>query len=318
MSLIDDQIKQFEALDVPQTKQPDFDAFWADTLAAVNGKPLDVQGGRIDYPISRLDVRDITYSGLDGTRVKAWLILPPEAKTRNVPCIAAYHGASGSRGTPAWFTQYTSMGCAVVTMDFRMQGGLTGSDTGFLGSSKLGWTALGVTDKRTSYYYHVLTDGLRLLRVAKETQGIDPKRIAVEGGSQGGGTALTMAALDTDVALCLADVPSSCWFEKRLLDRTGGAADIANFIRIHPELVDDVMKTLSYFDNINLAPRITCPVFVSCGMKDNVCPPECVYAAYNKITSEKRIVPYPYAEHSGGEWRQQDKKLAYLRDKFAL
>jgi hypothetical protein len=33
----------------------------------------------------------------------------------------------------------------------------------------------------------------------------------------------------------MADVPSSCWFEKRVFEKTGGAADIAQFIKTRPE-----------------------------------------------------------------------------------
>jgi cephalosporin-C deacetylase len=36
---------------------------------------------------------------------------------------------------------------------------------------------------------------------------------------------------------------------------------------------------------------------VSVGLMDACCPPSTVFAAYNAITAEKRIVEYHYCEH---------------------
>jgi len=108
-------------------------------------------------------------------------------------------------------------------------------------------------------------------------------------------------------------VPSSCWLEKRLFDRAGGYGDIAEFLRRHPDTLDQVCTTLSYYDNINLTDRIRCPVLVSVGLKDPVCPAENVYAAYNKIGAPKEIAPYPFGEHDGGGGVHSERKLAFFR-----
>ena len=318
MHLLDEYIAKLEAIEAPLTKRPDFDQFWSTMRDEAKRVPLNVKGGPVTYPIRSIEARDLTFAGLDGTPVRTWLVLPPEAKTRKVPAVVFYHGASGSRGTPVNYLHWTSMGVAVIAMDFRMQGGLTGSNTGFTGGGRLYWLSMGVADRDTSYLTHVWSDALRAIRLARETPEIDGSRIAVDGGSQGGGMAIAMAAVEQSVALCMADVPSSCWFEKRVMDRSGGMSNIADFIREHPELLDAVMTTLSYFDNINHAANIRCPVLVSYGTKDPVCPPECVYAAYNRITAEKQIVGYPFAEHEGGRALHQERKMEFLREKFRL
>jgi len=317
MDLLDTHVASLTQLNVPETKRPDFDQFWADTLQRVATTPLDISSTPVTYPVRAMDVHDVTFRALDGTPVKAWVILPA-ARSGRVPAIVHYHGAGGSRGIPASYAHWTAMGLAVVVMDFRMQAGLTGSHTGFVAHRSLGWMAMGLTDKHQFYLYHVWCDALCALRLAREHAAIDPARIAVDGGSQGGGTALAMAALDQSVALCTADVPSACWMEKRIFDRSGGASHIAQFIQDHPDLLDTVMATVSYCDNLNLAARITCPVLVSCGLKDPVCPPDTVYAAYNKIKAPKEMVAYPFAEHGGGGWLHTERKLAFVQQHFAL
>lgn len=317
MQLIDEQIKRYEALDVPQTKRPDFDAFWTETVAACREKPLDIQGGRIDYCIPGAEVRDITFNGLDDTPVHAWLILPPDAKKHPVPVVCLYHGAGGCRQGPAQYMDWIMLGCAVLAMDFRLQAGQTQSNTAFSGGPQLYLSVLGIRDKRTAYMYHAFTDGLRSVETALQTPEIDPERIAVMGGSQGGGMSLGLAALHPAVSLCAPHVPSNCWMEKRLFDRAGGFGAVASYLMAHPDDLDLVCTTLSYFDHINLAERITCPVLMGVGLKDPVCPAENAYAAYNKITSEKRMIVYPFNEHEGGSWRFREEQLRFVRSHFS-
>jgi cephalosporin-C deacetylase len=314
MELIDKQLQALEALDVPETKRADFDEFWAETMGAVNETPLEAHWEVVEHPIRSMEVRDLTYRALDGTPVRGWVLLPAGVRRQPVPAVVCYHGASGSRGFPTEFAPWVAMGAAVVTHDVRMQGGMTGSNTGFpCGAGAPSWATLGLADKRAWYYYHAWTDALRAFRLAAETPEIDAARIAVNGGSQGGALSLAVAALQPSAALCMADVPSSCWLEKRLFDRAGGYGSVAEFLRRHPDMLEQVCTTFSYYDNINLAGRIRCPVLVSVGLKDPVCPPENVYAACNKVRAPKEIVPYPFGEHDGGGAVHFERKLAFFR-----
>ncbi len=306
------QTDQLETVDVPPTAQPDMDAFWRAALCRCGEVPLNVKLSADSTPA----IRDLTFEGLDGTPIHVWLLLPPEAKEKKVPVVICCHGANRSRGKPEDFAHWLSAGCAVISPDFRLQRGATGSVTAFDGDGKSGWWTLNLNDLTNSYLYCVWTDFLRAVRLARETPEIDPARIAVEGHSQGGGMALGLAALDRSVSLCMADVPSSCWMEHRIETRSGGAAGIADYLEKFPERAETVRRNLSYFDNINLAPEITCPVLVSCGLKDTVCPPECTYAAYTKIRTEKEMAVYPYAGHEGGRQVHRERKLEFLKKFF--
>jgi len=310
MSPSDRQIAELEALEVPQTQAADFDAFWADALNGCATVPLNVKGG------TETDVRDLTFEGLDGTPVHTWLLLPPEAKERKVPVVIFCHGANRSRGKPEDFSAWIDAGCAVISPDFRLQRGTTGSNTSFDSDGRAGWWTLNLNVLIKSYLCCVWTDFLRVVRLARETPEIDSRRIAVSGHSQGGGVALGLAALDRSVSLCMADVPSSCWMEHRIATRSGGGAGIADYLAAFPERAETVRRNLSYFDNINLASQITCPVLVSIGMQDTICPPECTYAAYNKITAPKEMTIYPQAGHEGGRMVHLERKLELMKRVF--
>ena len=63
-------------------------------------------------------------------------------------------------------------------------------------------------------------------------------------------------------------------------------------------------ETVAYFDGINFADRIACPIIVNIGLQDNVCPPETGYALFNRIgAGDKHLYPYDGHGHDAGRFR---------------
>jgi cephalosporin-C deacetylase len=189
-------------------------------------------------------------------------------------------------------------GFGVIAMDFRQQGGTTGSNTPLKRCGANSFAVMNIEDYKSYYLYHAWSDALISVKLSRLIPEINADKIVVAGGSQGGGTALTMAALDKRIALCFAAVPSFCWWERRIFIRSACAADISKFIERYPEKTETVFNTMTYYDVVNFVDKIECPVLASCGMKDESTPPDCVYAAYNKIKSEKYIDNYPAGGHT--------------------
>lgn len=76
--------------------------------------------------------------------------------------------------------------------------------------------------------------------------------------------------------------------------------EIAAYCRTWPGREAEIYRTLSYFDGMNLAGRITCPVLMNVGLQDVVCPPSTIYAAFNHLAStEKEMKVFPYNGHEG-------------------
>ena len=299
MKIYEEKIKNLEEINVQRTAQPDFNAFWDEAREKIKKAELNVKKTKLEnYPMPGVDVFDLTYEGLDGTPVSTWLLLPEKAKTEKVPVVVSYHGYSYYKGEAISYAKWLLMGVAVIAIDARLQGGKTGCYSGFDdGFNNYHWMT-GILNPKKSYVYHIITDALLALKLAREIPEINSEKIAISGHSQGGGMSLQIASLDNSVALCIAGAPSSSWYEKRIMDQSGGGNALSQYIRKFPERMEIFFKNLSYFDNINHTENIKCPVLVGMGMSDPVCTPDTVYASYNKIKSDKRIINYPFSEHN--------------------
>ncbi|HEX5416861.1 MAG TPA: acetylxylan esterase, partial [Chloroflexota bacterium] len=160
------------------------------------------------------------------------------------------------------------------------------------------WMTKGIHSPETYYYRGVYVDCIRALDFAVSRPEVDPLRIGVTGGSQGGAISLAVAALDPRPILSMPEIPFLCHYRRALevTDRDP-YQEIALYCNRYPDREEQVFQTLSYFDNMNLAEKIRCPVLMSVGLQDLITPPSTIFAAYNRITTEKEIRVYPYGGH---------------------
>jgi cephalosporin-C deacetylase len=191
------------------------------------------------------------------------------------------------------------MGAVVLTVDVRGQRGCASDNAAYPGSRHAGYMTAGIEDPNTYYYRHVYLDAVRAVDVLAARQEVDPARLAVQGLSQGGGLALAASALDGRISLCISEVPFLCDFPRAVwISSVNPYAEIAQFCRsLSQEQVDEVLKTLSYFDIVNFADRITARTILSVGLSDPICPPSGIFGVYNRLTCDKRIEVYPYMSH---------------------
>ena len=296
MGYIEEQSEALYRYLPPQTKQADFDEFWADTLAQSKAQPLDAVVEEVrDYPLHDMKISHVTYKGFDGVPVTAWLITPAKAEGK-VPCILHYHGFSDFKGKPYIYAHFLMLGYAVFAIDVREQGGDTGNGP-YHGGMAGNVVSKGILDKNAYYFRAVYMDAVRAVDFVCTRPEIDSTRLYTNGASQGGALSLAVASLDERICAAFADIPSNCMMTDRIAGEHGSFGTIANYLRRYPERTDRVFTTLSYFDLINLTERITCPVYASVGLKDNVCPAKMFFAAYNRITAPKQINIQPFMGH---------------------
>lgn len=303
----------------PDRSEPaDFDAFWQRTLDEARQYPLNAQFEEVDFGLTAFKTYDVTYAGFGGQPIKGWFILPAEAKDA-VPCVVEYIGYGGGRGYPYNWLLWPSAGYATLVMDTRGQGGAwLHGDTPDIPNggnpSAPGFMTQGILDPDTYYYRRVYTDAVRALETALSHDAVDASRIAVTGGSQGGGISVAVTGLAPDkVTVSMPDVPFLCHFRRAvgLTDRAP-YTEIVKYLSIQRENEDIVFNTLSYFDGMNFAARAKAKSLYSTAMMDVTCPPSTVFAAYNQITAEKDIRVYNFNEHEGGQIHHQQAKLQFL------
>ncbi|MGG1515617.1 acetylxylan esterase [Paenibacillus oryzisoli] len=302
---------------VPElTKKDDFDAFWEETILEAKRVPLAPSRKRIEYPIRSVEVYEIQYYGMDDTPIYGWMIVPTFMRKNKYPCLIHYHGFNMNRGEPGAYMNWAMMGFVVLTVDCRDQGGRTGNHASYSSGFSLNVASKGIHNRDEYFYRYAYMDCLKAIDFACAQAEVDSSRIVVEGGSQGGGLAMAVAALDNRPVLAMVDVPSNSNLTQRVEGMHGAFASAAEYIKKHPDELELVIDNLTYFDTMNMADRITCRVFASVAMKDEVCPPKMYFATYNRIPGEKDVVIYPFNGHEGGGAKQLERKLAYVNRWF--
>jgi cephalosporin-C deacetylase len=183
-----------------------------------------------------------------------------------------------------------------------------------------GFMTRGVLDPKTYYYRRVFTDAIRAVEAAMGHPAVDEMRVAVTGGSQGGGIALAVAGLspallDDAVKVAMPDVPFLCHYRRatEIVD-THPYQEIVRFCKVQRNQVDTVFRTLSYFDGVNFAARATAQALFSVALMDDICPPSTVFAAHNHYLGDKDIRIWPFNNHEGGQSFQTVDKLRLLRE----
>jgi len=303
----------------PEVAEPaDFDDFWASSIAESRRAAREPEWASADTPLRGIQVRDVVFSGYAGDPIRAWLLLPKETDGP-LPAVVEFVGYGGGRGLPHERLAWVTAGYAHFIMDTRGQGSAWGGggateDPHGAGPAFPGYMTRGIMDPATYYYRRVFIDAVRAVDVVRELPEVDAGRIAVAGGSQGGGITLAAAALSEGVVAALPEVPFLCDFERAVgLTDAAPYSEIANYLRVHRDAVSTVFRTLAYFDGVNMAKRATAPALFSVGLMDPITPPSTVYAAYNRYAGEKEIVVYPFNEHEGGaphHWPRQAEFLA--------
>ena len=162
-----------------------------------------------------------------------------------------------------------------------------------------------IVDRHTYAYRGFYVDSWRGIDFLLSRPEVEPTRLGVTGNSQGGGLTITTAAMRSEVRAASAGAPYLCGFvEASELTHTYPYEEITDYLRLHPERRPEVEATVAYFDGINFADRISCPIIVNIGLQDNVCPPETGYALFDRIGSaDKRLYPYDGHGHDAGRYR---------------
>ncbi|UUZ89726.1 acetylxylan esterase [Paenibacillus sp. P25] len=313
---IEKRIQELEQYSPPLTAKPDLHSFWEHTLTAAGSKPLNAVREEAPTPMPWVTAYKVSYEGYDDTPIRGWYLLPKFGPENNLPCVVLYHGYTESSGFPEKYGQWSLAGFAVFAVDIRGQGGETGNHLPQTFGMAKGWITQGITDKESRYYRAITVDAVKALDWVRSQPEIDPSRIAAAGSDQGGGLALMTAALSDVPALAVANIPNMCHMDFGILSSTGSLTEAAQFAARFPGLLEQVLDTLSYFDVLNLADRIRIPVMVSAGLKDTVCMPETVFAAYNRIAGPKLIHTYPFTGHEVVAY-QNRRMLEFVRERLS-
>ena len=278
----------------------DFDAFWAESKARLGREvPPDVKM-EID-PAHSNDV-DFTWYHVSfatfGRRVWGHLIVPKTAeKDARFPVKVEVPGAGygfWSNVAPTkkgWVTLFMSVFPWQLETDYEPNRPKYDAMNANLRAKGLScgteadvtcYHVAGIGQSREDYFYHPVILGIdRAVDWLWDQPFVDRSRFVYTGTSQGGAFGLVLMALNRHFTRGVVFVPAMAGHflhEQGMRD---------GWPRYSPE----GLANAPYFDGVNFAARIRCPIRFVAGFADWVCPPQAVWSAFNACSSpDKDIV----------------------------
>ena len=283
----------------PYTKDPaDFDSFWKANIEEARKTPVGVSCKRVEeYSTDEFDCYLLKLKTDKQHSIYGYLTKPK--KEGRYPVVLCPPGAGiKTIKEPMRNTFYARNGFIRLEMEIHgLNPEMTAEQFKEITSAfdrENGYLTNGLDNRDNYYMKHVYVACVRAIDYLTSLPEWDGRNAFVQGGSQGGALALITAALDTRVTACVANHPALSDMAGYLDNRAGG---YPHFHRLNAMLTPEKVKTLEYYDVVNFARRITCPVFLTWGFNDNTCPPTTSYIVWNLITSPKDSLITPINEH---------------------
>ena len=306
----------------PYTKNPaDFDAFWQKAIEkarkAVSGEKLLMSKKKVDeYCTDETDMYLLKLKTDQHHCIYAYLSMPKNRSIKKYPVVLCPPGAGVKTiKEPMRNLYYAKNGFIRLEMEIHgLNPEMTAEQFKEISSAfdhENGYLCNGLDDKDNYYMKHVYVACVRALDYLCSLPEWDGKNVFVQGGSQGGALSLITAGLDPRVTACVANHPALSDMAGYLANRAGG---YPHFNCQNNMLTPAKVETLAYYDVVNFARRITCPVYMTWGYNDNVCPPNTSYIVWNLITAPKESLITPINEH----WTSEDtnySQMLWLRGK---
>jgi len=277
----------------------DFDAFWQKTLAELDTVPVDLKKAVISED-SKSTLYKVNFAVLNGKRCYAWLRVPKAVGKLPGRLMCP---SSGVNNLPAPRTSgYVDMVIAIHGYDV--------DKSDFPKKPPFPWPGtryhnFGLERKEKYFYRDVYARCARAVDVLKSLSQVDPKRIVVSGGSQGGGLSIVTAALRPEVALCTPGASGMCRFDWTVKYGVGtwplNRDDIPK-----GQTLEQMLETLSYFDVANFAGQVKCPIVASVGGMDTITASGGQFAALAQADKDNlTIFNAPWGRHGANARTQQ-------------
>lgn len=295
---------------VPYTREPaDFSAFWQQTLDEAARTPLSYTRERYPELCTDKVTCDIVKLKVNARQsIYAYLFLPADAKPGSHPAALCPPGAGIKtiKNPKPFYAEngFIRMEMEIHGLDPRISDEAFAEISEAFNSSSNPYLENGIDSPERYYMRHVYVAMVKAIDLLTSLPEWDGRNVAVQGGSQGGGLALVAAGLDKRVTQCVANHPAladmAAYAEA---GRTGGYPHMKRE-RLTPEHI----RTLAYFDAVNFARHITCPVRMTWGYNDDVCTPTTSYAVWNTLQCPKEALITPINEH----WTTEDTERGHM------
>lgn len=291
-----------EQIASPQDKQPDFDAFWEQTLAELAA--VDPEYKLTLLPEHSNDIRRVYH-----VEMRSW-------GGEKISGVYAEPVKEGKYNTTIYYMGYNadvyypdpSADPDMIEFTLCVRGQALNTPA----TGKGRWVAEGLESKDTYYYRGAFADVVRAIDFVCSREKVDQDHLVAEGESQGGAFSFISASLDHRIKAIAPAVPFLGDYPDYFIVASWPGNEVLAAQKELGISDEDLYRTLSYFDVKNFTDRIECPVYMSVGLQDPTCPPHTNFASYNHVKSQKQWICYPHCGHAMWqvpEWRKIKKEF---------
>lgn len=290
----------------PSVPRPaDFDSFWAEKLKELSEVPMNPEIKPAESGKAGVDYFKVRMQNIRGSHILGQFARPQKSGKLPAMLIVQWAGVYGLQRS--WVTDRAAEGWLVLNINAHDLP-IDEAEQFYNDQSKgplKDYPSIGNDDRETSYFLRMYLSCYRGAQYLADRPEWDGHTLVVTGGSQGGLQSFVTAALHPKISAVLACVPAGCDLNGPEAGRLPGWPMWYWNTKEKDEA--RVRGAARYFDVVNFASRITCPVLVGVGLIDTVCPSPGVFSACNQVKSPKEIVVLPEGEH--GE--KNDSHQAY-------
>ncbi len=254
----------------------DFDAFWDEQVKLVNSvEPEVLEKVRVHEENPDFEIYDMKLKAPGPMPVSGYLTIPKGAAPGTLRARLSFMGY-GVSSAP--------INCEKGSIWFsvNIHGVENGHEQAYYDNLRATTYAGFAFDREenrepeTCYFRYVILRDLQAARWLKTLPEYDGKGLTISGGSMGAFQSVSVAAHDRDAAKLIIGIPWMCDL---------GAITKGRMRGWRPEFD----KAMRYYDTAAQASRVTCPVEISCGLGDYVCPPSGQVVLWHNFKGEKKI-----------------------------
>ena len=285
---------------VAGAKRPDdFEAFWAARRAKLNGIPIEAKLEPMKYRNKKIKLYKVTIPTVGEYPVTGYLAIPADAKPKSCPAYVNWSSWSASDADRNSAIKNALAGTIGFTTTWHGRPVAMGKKWyNYKTTIKINGGMVGIDDRETWCFGFMYYRVMRALDYVKTLPEWDGKNLISIGGSLGGAQSTAAAALDKDVTVAVIMNPCFCEFDGAASGRTGSIP------RYDGAKSPEALKAQSYYDCVNFAPMIKCPVFISTSGTDELCPPSNVFSVFNALPEATKAKSQMFFNPAVGHYGQ--------------
>lgn len=287
-----------EKIEATVNNPDDFDSFWENAISSMRNAPsVFSQTVLDDYSTVDTEVSLLNFI-VPNSEVAIYGYLSKPKKEGKFPIALYLPGAGIGPSNP----NVNFISKDVISLSIEIHGLNPQADASFFQEVKrkfMNYMYSGVESRDKFYYKPVVLGCIKAADYLCELPQYDGENFITFGGSQGGFLSIATAALDKRVTGVVSFHPAMSDLTGYLHDRVGGWPHhfAPKFHGIYNS--ESIVTTLSYYDTVNFAKRISVPGFYSFGYNDVTCPPTTCFSVTNSIDAPKTFFLTPITGH----WR---------------